>query len=254
LVFAHTKPDLTAEKWPVNDAGPLLNQTVMINSSLPTPAAVAAAGASQLDAAASANDALKVSLLSPAHLQLKDALKTLSRSRNYRPLLHTGWRQPIAAGKEAFKVRLAAGKDFSAEFGQNGQLLSAGAEPALPFGLWELDGYIKLTASQFLHAETNLVFRAPMYIPPTAVIGTETPATSPTTPATTPPSTDAATNLTWQTTDAPLLENQLQFYRLIQNRRIKAKELHYFDHPLYGMVIELRPMEGRVESDSEAEE
>ncbi len=247
LVFAQTKPDLLAEKWPVNDAGPLLNGAVMINSALPSPAAVIAAGASTGDVSASANDALRVSVLSAAQLQLKDALKTLSRSRQYRPLLHTGWRQPIGSGKDTFKVRLAAGKDFSAEFGSNGQLLSTGAEPAIPFGLWELDGYIKLTASRFLHVESDLVFRALQTVPVTNQI-TPLPET------TAAPDKGDNSNLTWQSADTPITQNQLQFYRLTQNRRVKANEIHYFDHPLYGMIIELRPLEGRNDSDSDAEE
>lgn len=250
LIFAQTKPDLMAEKWPANDAGPQLNQAVMINTALPTPAIVLATPASQSDSTTNANDALKVSVLSAAQLQMKDALKTLSRSRNYRLLLHTGWRQAISASKDAFKVRLAAGKDFSAEFGNNGLLLSGGAEPSIPFGLWELDGFIKLSASNFLRVESDLVFRALQAAPvtlPTIVAPENTIVTA--------PITDTATsNLTWQSGDALATQNQLQFYRLNQSRRVKAKEVNYFDHPLYGMIIELRPLEARNEVDTDAEE
>ena len=248
LIFAQTKPDLLAEKWPLNDAGPQLDGTVMINTALPTPAAVTAAGASQVDSVVSASEALKVSVLSAGQLQMKDALKTLSRSRNYRPLLHTGWRQPIGAGKDSFKVRLAAGKDFSAEFGSNGLPLLSGAEAAVPFGLWELDGYIKLSAKTFLHVDSDLVLRALQAAPESNIIAVIEPPTNTTV-------VDAnTTNLTWQSADAAVTQNQLQFYRLTQARRVKAKDLNYFDHPLFGMIIELRPLEGRSEADTEAEE
>ncbi len=245
LVFAQTKPDLAAEKWSPNDAGPALAGAVTVNTSLPTPAAVLSAAASAADNAINSNDALKVSVLSATQLQLKDALKSFSRSRNYRPLLHTGWRQPIGSGKEAFKVRLAAGKDFSAEFGQNGLLLSSGAEPAIPFGLWELDGTVKFSVKQFLHIESDLIFRSLQAATSTTTLPT---AAAPSTSA------DANTNLTWQSADAPVLQEQLQFFRLTQSRRLKAKELNYFDHPLFGMLVELRPLEGRSEPDSETEE
>ncbi|MCO7226008.1 CsiV family protein [Pleionea sp. CnH1-48] len=32
-------------------------------------------------------------------------------------------------------------------------------------------------------------------------------------------------------------------YPMLQSRRIRSKEYHYFDHPLFGMIIEVRPWE-----------
>ncbi len=42
-------------------------------------------------------------------------------------------------------------------------------------------------------------------------------------------------------------------YPLVQNRRLRSTELHYFDHPLIGMLIIIRPYELELEENEEQE-
>ena len=223
LVFSHLNAEVTAEKWPANDA-----VSLALEGSVPAPNTITTPLAS---GAPSAQELLRLAAVPPAQFKLQDAYKTLSRARSYRPLLHTAWRQPIGTGKNQFKVRLAGGKDFASRYGLHGKLLSAGDEPS-EYGLWEVDGYVQLTATRFLHAETELVFRRPTV----SDTGTSTPISS--------PDTSNNSNLSWQTGDAGLVdEDWLQFFKLQQGRRVKANELHYFDHPMFGLLIVLRPLE-----------
>jgi hypothetical protein len=52
---------------------------------------------------------------------------------------------------------------------------------------------------------------------------------------------------------APLLPGEFQNYRFKQHRRMRSKELHYIDHPLMGVLIEILPLENQASSDDEAE-
>jgi hypothetical protein len=246
LVFSHLNADVNAEKWPSNDS-----ITLTLDGAVPAPNTIATPMAGTAHAP-SAQELLRLAAVPAAQYKLLDSYKSLARSRNYRPLLHTSWRQPIGTGKNNFKVRLAGGKDYASRYGLQGKLLSSGDEPANE-GLWEVDGYIRLSASRFLHAETELLFRRPSVtagataIAPAAIAPTAPPATTAATPAT-------GSNLTWQT-DAGVIadEDWLQFYKFNQSRRLKSNELHYFDHPMFGLMIVLRPLEPERAGDGETE-
>lgn len=249
LVLSHLNADTTAERWPENDS-----ITLALDGAVPAPNTITTPMMATTPAP-SAQELLRLAAVPPAQYKLQDAYKSLARARNYRPLLHTAWRQPIGPGKNNVKIRLAGGKDYAGRYGLLGKLLTSGDQPASE-GLWEVDGYVQLSASRFLHVETEMLFRRPadVILPPPAadspvpadvVTTTDTAATTEpataTNPATTPP-TDAGPG--WQTTDTLLVaEDHLQFYKLSQGRRLKANELHYFDHPLFGLLIVLRPLE-----------
>ncbi len=54
-----------------------------------------------------------VHLLSSDSLKLNDAYKTLRNTRDYRPILHVGWRQPGLIERYARPTRLYAGKNYT---------------------------------------------------------------------------------------------------------------------------------------------
>ncbi len=229
IVFAQINGDWNAEHWPDNDAVTLsLEEAIPAPNTITTPMAMSAS-------VSNAQELLRLAAVPPAQYKMQDVYRSLTRSKNYRPLLHTAWRQPIGAGKGQVKIRIAGGKDFASRYGTNGALLSSGAEPAST-GLWEIDGQLSLTASRFLHADTELVFRRPV------VAATGTPPV----PGTGGPvAAGTATPLSTTPADAPALvdEDRLQFFKLAQSRRLKSNELHYFDHPMFGLLIVLRPLE-----------
>jgi hypothetical protein len=57
----------------------------------------------------------KTHLLSKDSLQLDDIIKDLRYSKNFRPLLHMGWRQVARPEKESVPVKVYAGDNFSAD-------------------------------------------------------------------------------------------------------------------------------------------
>jgi hypothetical protein len=78
----------------------------------------------------------------------------------------------------------------------------------------ELDGVMKFYVSRFLHLEVDLLFR-----------GENTANVSPT------------ANPSGIVT-APATQ---QFYEISETRRVKSKEIHYFDHPKFGLVVRITP-------------
>lgn len=55
-------------------------------------------------------------LLSKASLQLGDVIKDLRYSKNFRPLLHMGWRQVARAKKQSVPIKVYAGDNFEADY------------------------------------------------------------------------------------------------------------------------------------------
>lgn len=206
LVFAQTNPDWGSESWPDDDRGPLLERSVLAPGLNARPAILTELNNS---ADTEQGDSLRSANLPMGQMRLSDTAKNLSHARGYRTLVHTAWKQQIGTGKDSFRMRIAGGKDYSKEFGNKGALISDGAAPVLPWGMWELDGFVKLSASQYLHVESDLVYRSG--IPATA--------------------------------GGPVDSSRLHSFRLNQTRRVKSNELSYFDHPLYGLLIQLRPLE-----------
>ncbi|RDV27486.1 hypothetical protein DXV75_05510 [Alteromonas aestuariivivens] len=187
-------------------------------------------------------------------------------------MLHVVWRQPVVFGQSNAKsVRLFAGQNYQRQFDLNGrpiapveqqsdpatepteqpsltvqtdffdqleeQLntaqpisleevldtpeLSAGEEPPVTrlayqnsgTAIWQLDGYLKVFLKNinqvpYLHIDSELFYRQPV------------PADSP------------------QHGSQP--EYQLVSVPFKQIRRVISNQLHYFDHPLFGMVVQIR--------------
>lgn len=107
-----------------------------------------------------------------------------------------------------------------------GELISAQQKsPAdlekLPF-LWELDGNIKIFLryiqnTPYLHIDSDLNYRAPVY-DKTAYVDYDT---------------DAGLNL----------PDRLQSFPFDQLRRVISQQIHYFDHPMFGLIIQIRRYE-----------
>lgn len=88
--------------------------------------------------------------------------------------------------------------------------------------LWELEGYFKLYLRYignvpYLHVDSALDFRAPLTLPP-----------------------EQPVDLSREGDNQQNTQVVLQQYPFRQVRRIVSKQLHYFDHPLFGMLVHVR--------------
>lgn len=153
-------------------------------------------------------------LLPSSSFKLNQDAQQLTDSHNFRVLLHTAWRQPGLEQQVALPVHLSKSMpaDTSAAVVHD---TTAPAKPAS--GNKQLDGYLKLMLSKYLHAEVELIYHD---ITPPAV---NTPAAP----------IDSATQAG---TAAPV-------YHLREIRKMRSKELHYIDSPVLGMLIEVFPLQ-----------
>lgn len=189
--------------------------------------------------------------LAPSQLQLSAIAKQLKRSSAYTPLLHLGWRQPGLGRKLAPAVLIypypnqpASEKGKRTDTAEEAdQALKA--SPAIASDEWQeqshIFGYIRLFLSRYLHIDSDLVLSKPVEIVPhhlilndiSALIHSEDGEYYFNSPdqLLMPPKTPLR-----QT--ASLDENH--YFRIDENRRLRKKELHYFDHPRFGMLIVVR--------------
>ncbi len=154
----------------------------------------------------------------------------------------------------------------------------------------EIDGEIKVYIHRnYLHVDTNLVYRKPQEITvdifhldeqpfaytfsnknplatnlleeqsinnPTIGNGSSSNSSSSNSTDNSNPFSVPSTNFNWEFDSdflnqkaEKLFTQKLFNYPLIQERRVRSGELHYFDHPLIGMLIIIRPYETEVFED-----
>lgn len=160
------------------------------------------------------DDAFK--LLPDSERTLKSAAQRIKASADLRLLSHLAWRQPVLGREEAQAILIQTGKQFNSEF--------------------ELEGTISISRGRYLHARTDLFFSEFEQM-------------------------KSRQELDWTVFEDDQLDfgqrewnagiNQqaataTQFVRsatanLKQSRRMRSEELHYIDHPLFGMLVQITP-------------
>ncbi|NCT48527.1 MAG: hypothetical protein GW763_11160 [Paraglaciecola sp.] len=134
---------------------------------------------------------------------------------------------PQQANAMLFKsIHAALDDDSPLDFSQNSAALTSDLalqanESDLP--LWQLDGFLKVFLqyvgrTPYLHIDTALDFREPVVMNVQNVLSD---------------TTSKVVQLGGNITEA----NHLQSVKFSQFKRVISKQLHYFDHPLFGMVV-----------------
>lgn len=152
------------------------------------------------------------SLLNDKELTLGRAKKRLQQ--NYRLIMHKGWRQTLSDKGIAQNVRLLGGQTYGTDE-------------------YEVDGVIKLSSGRYMNVDADLLFHKPMKVVSTA--NAELGNSNEQSQGTAHFSEVLAKQ--WQEDPAA----RLQSFRLKESSRLKADELHYIDHPLYGIIIVVSP-------------
>lgn len=157
---------------------------------------------------------------------LAQAVKLLKASDRYNILYHKAWRQPGMDAETALPVHIKL--SFTEESTLPGQAPAydpnrpATSQPVPGYTQQtraELDGYIRIILSRYLHAEVDLVYTTGL-------------------PVSTPYTSYPAGSLQ-QDVAPPVV------YRLQESRRMRSTEVHYLDHPVLGMIILATPFEAR---------
>ncbi len=145
---------------------------------------------------------------------LSGALSRLQNSSRYRIIHAMAWAQPGLPEKSASPVRIQAGRHYAippTTPEASAQPVFTPAEQATGFAdsvLYELDGRIKVSLSRYLDVDTDLVFRDHALLP----------------------GSDGAAQ-------------GFHAFRLTEFRRMKSRTIHYLDHPVFGVVISIEPLQ-----------
>lgn len=156
--------------------------------------------------------------LPKSSLSLSAKQASLRRSATYHVLFHEAWIQPVSGVKNQNRVRINGGD-------------------ILDNGLYQLDGYISVDKGRYLHFRSDLFHSRQLspaesqrLLTPNVVnIPTEDPAGA----ETGSDSSNGNRYLT-QTTVPDFLTVEMK-----SARRMRRNELHYIDHPLFGMLVRI---------------
>ena len=201
VVFAHTEPDAAEEWWYEAPGLPPRAQTI----SLLTATAAPAAGA--VTEAPARQRLVPYLALPRQEYRLAGVRRALAQSREYRPLLHLAWQQPGLNAEEVRAVRL---HNMRRALPASPQQSQTGETPAAPQYLppvQDFTGQVRLRAARFLHLDVDLAYFPDLSGQPQ--------------PLSVPP------------------RQRADYVRLTESRRIKLEQLHYFDHPLFGVIIQV---------------
>lgn len=157
-------------------------------------------------------------LLPQDKFQLSGLKKRIDRALDMRLLTHMAWRQPAYPKKQSAPVLIQSGDQYGLSF--------------------EIEGTITVSENRFLHVETHLYFSKFIRqlldekIDWSSLANEETEGFV---------FGDTGTT-TAQQPFSVFSQNDVEFDRDLtaefkQARRVRSEELHYLDHPLFGMMV-----------------
>jgi len=172
-------------------------------------------------------------LLPAAARRLNNEAQTLDRRSNLRVLFHGAWVQPVGGIESADPILISGGQ----RYGKHN----------------ELEGYVVLTAERYLHLRTDLwmtrfstgnALDPNVPVLPMPVITVQPAVATPTTESTASEASNTGSVVATPTTASTLpgidyIANQI--YVIDQERRMRSGELHYIDHPRFGMLVLVTP-------------
>ena len=203
-------------------------------------------------------------ILEPQDLQLDKVYTSLRRSQGFRPLLHVAWRQPTYEREQAQPILIYNGIEEPAPPAAAQPPLTPPplgtlpVEPASPLPAEELRflpgqaqypsaedlrigppnprfvGTLKLSVSRYLHLDADLFYRrmssqlAAVRVPD-YVLWTDRPY-----PTLRQLQGPAFVAETWEA---------IRGFELKESRRMRSGEIHYLDHPYFGLIVLVTPYE-----------
>ena len=169
---------------------------------------------------------------------LNQAKSRISKSGQYQNLYHARWVQPLVNKQNTLPILIQAGKRYGHQY--------------------ELEGTISVSVSRYLHIDTNLwlssftenqILMETWWLndanekssTPLIVNYQETEAKQCNQHFNTHVDINGDSNKTAIQSDGKTDYIVSQIAQLKQSRRMRSNEIHYLDHPLYGIIITAKP-------------
>ena len=220
IVFENLSPSLDGEVWHENPGLPERNDSIELISDL--------ADEDELETESSDDEITMLreeDVLTP-YLQLPESAhkldgvyRILKLSREYRPHLHVSWQQPGLSSRRARAVHLQVVEEeelSTNEFSDSEpEYIESLQNTVTVEDLYQVldlifDGTLRLRSSRFLHVDVDMAF-FPEFL-----------------------SEEYRNSNTLESIED---ESQADYVRLRESRKIKLNEIHYFDHPLFGVLL-----------------
>jgi hypothetical protein len=231
ILFSQNNPNyLDSEMWPLDYTLPNLEGVTELVNTGKTPAP------GQLPE--------PFSLVSSENLQLTETAKRINKAEDVELLLHLGWLQPGLPEDKAMAVHLyegMLGKPVGNVIRNRPESVENTLEQAetLP----RIDGTVRLILSRYHHLESDLVWREPLAQNLFGFIENENTLFPQESMAMAEqlqePVTESVAGRTGEMEIEPTVEQDnlnYQIFRQQQSRRMRSNEVHYIDHPLFGII------------------
>ena len=224
-----------------------------------------------------------------SELQLTAQFKALNNHANYNVVLHSAWRMQPKDRNEAVPIRLFAGHNYQQQYQPNGDVITQQIEPVVtPISaldvsaelaeptapVWKIDGELTIYLEHYLYAKTNLFVRkeGTKTITAKESIAAESQESNQATnvenidllallgihlePKAAEHNGVVLSNAEVTVEETNIIEPQdktvpfLNSYPMQQLRVIRSGEIHYLDHPMFGMLIQIRKYEQPMTKDT----
>ncbi|MDH5325838.1 MAG: peptidoglycan binding protein CsiV [Gammaproteobacteria bacterium] len=164
--------------------------------------------------------------------QLGGIAQNIHNSSDYQLLLHIAWRQPTHGKKDSVPVFVFDGMQSPDRLvGGNTDNPNMALE-MLPVGpnYHRLSGTFRLSVARYLHLEANLHYKQPM-LQEEMVYGESG-------------DSNFGSFFGMQSSTPNVIEREvLKDFNLFESRRMRSKEIHYYDHPMLSVVAKVIPYE-----------
>ncbi|MBV1842949.1 peptidoglycan binding protein CsiV [Photobacterium ganghwense] len=198
-----------------------------------------------------------INLMPAEQFQLNTQYEALKNHAGFTPLAHIGWRQNSLDRDVSPQIRITGGQNYTGRFLKNGAPVQQSgmdvitdnpdATTASKDALFELDGMIRLYVQTTPFVDTTFDLREPHRRE--RVIGTDIADDEHKTAIEEDNHQDSGQEAsTVQFGHLQEVKKQVQVdeflkaYRLEQTRKLSNNEVHYIDHPLMGLLIQVRSL------------
>ncbi|MEM7098281.1 MAG: CsiV family protein [Pseudomonadota bacterium] len=159
---------------------------------------------------------IATSFMNLSDYQLTDAVKAINRRSALRPVLHKRWTQPVPERSSPIPLMIETP-------------LTPG-DGMTTRGHAKISGYLDVTVQRYLHVSSRIWYQSDTLGQRPVLLGLQT--------------DQAASGR--ETGDNHLERDSVNdvasYFELNESRRMRSEELHYLDHPKFGVIIRIDPL------------
>lgn len=152
-------------------------------------------------------------ILAPSYFLMQREQARISKQARYQVLLHLAWRQQIRHPRHARPIHIFGGNAYNS----SGKVIASNLNGNAPYdsnAIWQVDGTFRISVRRYFDVNANLLFTVP---------------------------TSQLSRIS-KTGDFDNIQGKFAYFRLLQSRRMRSKELNYIGYPLYGILVKVIPL------------